>query len=706
MQLELFISDAPPTVTDVYRLIEHGDNAVYQIILKCDRVVLDIETFDPDPPLKNNIPTPRKGTPLNPIEGAVRLVQVRAGGINYIWDFGKRYERVDGSSTVQFLTELLEDPQRRVIGHNINFDLRFLRWQYGIRSRCLVGDTMLGAKVYFGDFGADKTEKRKTPPVFKGGYGLKNLVERWLKKPVDKTEQQSDWGEPLTKAQLCYAALDVQYTEELYDFFVALYTDPMSLFPGVEKIQQLHSDTLIDAWELENKVVTRTIDTEVAGMPCDREMLLAQIEEVTAIYDRERAVWRERLNGAEYTKRAAIIDWVRAEYNLEISSTKKEVILKHAAEYPLLKELIRATALKSYLDNLHSLEVSSRADGRIHTILKHPTGCGRFASGATSISARFPNMQSIGSKLNPQLKEYNLPPIRASIRAPKGRVFAVVDLAAAHARIASGLANDRAAIEGLNDDSVDNHSKVAAFVAQGQGYDWTDDYIINAKSDKTHEHNKSAKLYRDTAKNTYYGWMNGAGAKRIQQQMTANTGIEPDLDAVRAAVTGCTKIYPGLDDFKRGWLDLVSQNKVKIDGRMFVILQPPGTPGRRLIEADCSRYESGKRIVPENPQWDDWKAPYTKTLGETWQYTEAIAVKTGFIKAWELADEHPEWELVITNVVHDELDPECNTEYAAQAISAVNDVFNDTFQDFLTNGVLSGKDTDWRKLVVDSWADK
>jgi hypothetical protein len=80
-------------------------------------------------------------------------------------------------------------------------------------------------------------------------------------------------------------------------------------------------------------------------------------------------------------------------------------------------------------------------------------------------------------------------------------------------------------------------------------------------------------------------------------------------------------------------------------------------------------------------------------------------MKNAFIQVCAKAQQHPEWELKVINVVHDELDCEVNSRYATEAITAANNIVGDCFKAQLKY-VDDGRSTDWKKLTVKSWADK
>jgi hypothetical protein len=71
----------------------------------------------------------------------------------------------------------------------------------------------------------------------------------------------------------------------------------------------------------------------------------------------------------------------------------------------------------------------------------------------------------------------------------------------------------------------------------------------------------------------------------------------------------------------------------------------------------------------------------------------------------ELREQHPEWNLEVINYVHDEIDIEVDSEFADIAVPMVNDIIGDCFKEQLKY-VHDGRETDWKKLIVKSWADK
>lgn len=102
------------------------------------------------------------------------------------------------------LRDPLEDPDRAVIMHGSDFDLRLLSRDLGIRLRGLV-DTQIQASL----IGVES-------------LGLAALLEDRLGVKLSKKYQRADWADrPLTEGMLAYAANDTRYLATLTDLLGA-----------------------------------------------------------------------------------------------------------------------------------------------------------------------------------------------------------------------------------------------------------------------------------------------------------------------------------------------------------------------------------------------------------------------------------------------------------------------------------------------------
>lgn len=657
-------------------------------------IAFDLETFgNPVTTGKRKKVTKINNDGLNHHKGHIRLMQLSTPNVDLIIDLGGRDEdREERAKACQPMTdlvqELLANPHTVVAGHNIHFDLRFMATKYDFVGGVNIWDTMLGVQVYLGNYGGSKKKA-----VLDGGYSLKNCASRFLGAEVDKTEQTSDWGAALTQSQLDYAAQDSQVTLQLFDAVKNLYHDGSNT---------LNHEGLYRAWKLECDFLTPLVKTELTGMGVDMEELERQLTELENCVKPLMKEWDSLCPNIKPTQSKALKEYLNGQ-GLHLAKMDKATV----AQYPdnrLLQIRSELTAIKTYKDRLLSFKHSAiEHGGRVKTQYRSLTGTGRTSSGGGNTLkttpnpdrfpgwgekklAEFPNLQSISSKQNPAIKAFGLANPRKCIVPGDGRGMAVIDLAAAHARIAADKSGDEIAIAGMNDDSIDNHSRVAAFVAQALGYEWDWQKIATLRKQDTPD-GRRAKLFRETAKNTFYGFLNGAGALRVQEQIAANSGEIVDIEAVKLAVKGCEDLYPRLTAYKRELTTTIEKNQMVVEGKTVYVNNQCGDSHILLLANDQGRI------------------PYTQALASTWSRIEATAIKRAFIDAWKLSDLRPEWKLKVTNIVHDELDIEYDKAYEAEVVPSINKIVGDHFQSMLEN-VSDGRTEDWTKLVADNWSEK
>lgn len=646
-----------------------NENLLTQItdIETWDTVSFDIETYGSD--AKNN-----EG--LHPRKGHIRLIQISNGKKVYYCDFGGRGKNdiTKFNKFTDLLIKKLQDKQTKIIGHNIKFDLSFIAWKFNIREFTNVYDTLIGVKIFCGDY--------SNVGVLPGGHSLKNLSKHFLDEVIDKTEQKSDWGSnELTTSQIKYSAYDPYYTFHLYERIEDLYAKPAKY--GFEKLAQTG---IRESWVLENQVISSAIELELNGLSIDRELGQSMLKEYESHQHELLKQWGELVPGINYTQTQKLKDYLNQKYNLQLNKLSKTQIaeLYNLDEITLLSKL---RAIKVPIQQIESLLRSSEDTGRIQTVFNTLTGTGRFSSGNSKKFKDLPNLQSISSKDNPALKEFNLPKVRQCIKPKINIAFGVIDLAAAHARIASDSAKDTNSIASFNDDSIDNHSKVAVYVAKALGHDTTWEEIQANKKKQPY------KNYRDTAKNTYYGWLNGAGALRIQEQIKSNSLQTVPIEACKAAIKGCEELYPNIVNFRNELMtDLVKdENLLYVNNNVFIINKVKKVNNRILHK---TKLNNG--VVD---------LPYTQILAAIWSRTEATVLKKSLLDIIDLSHKNPKWDLKAVNYVHDEINVEFNISYAIEVLTEVRDIIGDNFKSVL-EAVSDGRESNPLNLLAKDWSEK
>jgi len=286
------------------------------------RVGFDLETFNRRTDLW------RHKASLSPsLGGEIRLAQISDGLTTWIVDVG-----VIGDFAVDWLNDLARDPNRTLIGHNLLFEATFLT-AAGIRPLCQWWDTMLACQV-IGDLPSNS---------------LASAAEHYLKQPLDKTEQTSDWGGALTASQLRYAALDAVIVLDLARTLQ----------------QELEATGQVDAHRLDCQMISPCADGQVRGLAVDVDAALEAQKQ--ARVEREALVEQvhQQLNLENYRNPLKLKEALTAHLGEELPNTKDKT-LKRFESYPAVALLRQLKALDNELKEVGwLLREAELTDGRV-----------------------------------------------------------------------------------------------------------------------------------------------------------------------------------------------------------------------------------------------------------------------------------------------------------------------------------------------------
>jgi DNA polymerase I len=455
-------------------------------------------------------------TELDPYRGELRLVQLSDGANTKVVDlrgFGSgRWSVASGQSgaseTVKALRanpdlaplrDLLGSTRQVKIAHNAKFDCKWVRHHLG----CEVGnvyDTYLASVL----ISAGEGERR---------HGLADLVQFFLGRTLDKSEQVSDWGaNELSHSQIEYAAKDAAIMPEV----------------RAKVHERIVADGLENVLKLENECVMPIAEMELNGFYLDRSRWREQLEKVTKIQVRAAGelqnmlaagVAQASLFGAPQINLDSHPQVMDALLNLGVpmpNTTRAWELQPLADEYPVVAKLLEyrgvAKSISSFGENI--LEFIEPATERIHADFRQigaPTG--RFACSR-------PNLQQI-----PHEQEY-----RRCFRAPDGKSLVIADYSQIELRILADFSDDRNFIEAF-ESGKDFHAATAAQVFGIKAEDVTADQ-------------------RSFAKRLNFGVVYGLGASRFAM-MTGLTQTEAESTLRRYFST-----YPKMDE----WLRVQSKN--------------------------------------------------------------------------------------------------------------------------------------------------
>jgi DNA polymerase-1 len=195
-------------------------------------------------------------TELEPHHGELRLIQLSNGRNTKVIDlrpFGTNGE-LRTNPALAPLRDLLASDKQSKIAHNAKFDTKWVRHKLGVEVGS-VYDTYLASIL----IGAGDGERR---------HGLADVVQFFLQRTLDKTEQRSDWSaNELSQSQVEYAARDAAIMPEV----------------RAKLDERIDSDGLRGALELENACVVPVAEMELNGFYLDESRWREQLDKVSVI---------------------------------------------------------------------------------------------------------------------------------------------------------------------------------------------------------------------------------------------------------------------------------------------------------------------------------------------------------------------------------------------------------------------------------------
>ncbi|MGL6343617.1 MAG: hypothetical protein ACRC80_31295 [Waterburya sp.] len=391
------------------------------------------------------------------------------------------------------------------------------------------------------------------------GYDLKSVAERLLNKGVDKTEQKSDWSQPLlSNSQLNYAATDVVVT---YDCFMELckrlrkWDSIPDLFGNPCKYK------LTEIAKIECEAIPAFVEMVLTGQPVDIE----KAKEVKAQY--EKAIddlYKPVLDKIKLPYSAQSIKLTKAiseVYNIQLknsdgaNSSKSSVLFEYycqTKEEDLLRlSLVRS--LKKSVDAIEGLILSSElynGYARGGYVSLGNTGSGRSTCGSDRKNKSNPstfealNLQNLPNPIeHPLLEKYRLPSIRSIITNKSDKGMFLQDLSASHLRLAASNSGDGGLIDILS--LKDPHALVTSQMFGIAGKPRSMDYCLeNRKTDA------DVQYYRSIAKVALYTQFNDGKAFTFKQSLNksfVNVSIEDCEKAQQALVES----FPGYTSYAR-----------------------------------------------------------------------------------------------------------------------------------------------------------
>jgi len=367
--------------------------------------------FQNDLLLTNYVSLDTETTGLDVFNDTLTLLQTKLNGNIYIFDVVKM-----GISYVTYICNLIEASSKTVIGHNLDFDLRFVKLNTGVLFTH-VHDTMLTEMLIYNGM----KSHTKYP-------SLLELVNKYKGILLNKEIRKNFIGNTeITQDMLIYSAEDVEYLDYIMGEQLKLISASgqskvldleMKVLPVVVSMELNGIKVNVDKWNgvvestkktvegIKNDLINNLVTTSVAcnkytnalelfnlmGM-LGKNISVKQQDLLTGITDISYITTYVRDN-ININSSKQLLNILTNIYNIDVKDTNEKTLNKLSSKYPIIKELITYRGYEKELSSFSSgyLDKICPKTGRIHTSYNQLGAVtGRFSS-------ENPNMQNVKGK--------------------------------------------------------------------------------------------------------------------------------------------------------------------------------------------------------------------------------------------------------------------------------------------------------------------
>jgi len=451
---------------------------------------------------------------------------------------------------VKLFKEVLET--KRVIGHNLKFDLQFL-YNYGIVPT-KVYDTMIVEQVLYLGY-----------PSNVKSYSLKSVAWERLHTDIDKTVRGEIIWRGLDANVIVYAAGDVTYLEKIMQ----------------SQIAECRRKECIKAAQLECDAVPAMAYLEWCGIMLDRDKWKAKMKMDEVNLEKRRKALNSFVEERPFlhgfvtidlqgdlftgfdTSPKCHINWDSSKQVIQLckvlgfDTTVQDKKTGEDKDSVLEKTLktqkgISDEFLKLYFDYKESSKVVSTygqghlnainpKTGRIHTTFKQiGASSGRMSCGSKQSNTDLAKALGISPSACAYPNLQQLPadePTRSSFVAPEGNLMVSADFSAEESRLGADIYQDKEFIKEFLERSGDMHSMFAWAVFKKECQECGCTSVSDVK--------KKAPQWRKAVKAVEFAYMFGAAAHTISQ--AANCSEEQ----AQAYIDALDKEFTGVSSFAK-----------------------------------------------------------------------------------------------------------------------------------------------------------
>jgi len=473
-------------------------DVTYRLITSTKELEIALRSLEQSPILGLDCET----TGLDPHIHTIRLIQIAAPSQPVILIDLPQIAPCDRHP----LQQILSSPAIKIT-HNGKFDWQFLA-QAGLQPAPPFFDTQLAYQVL--------TAGLKT------SLSLQTLAQKLLNIALDKTQQVSDWSQPLTSKQLQYAAVDAAILLELYPILVKKLERSHLL-----KIAQLefHCMPAVAQMELNGMLLDLfRWQTLGAKLECDRDTALHQLSQLRIAGNAQMSLLPEMTDTINPNSHQQVLAALQSA-GIPVNSTNQKELVPLAKQYPVIRALldyrhlskITATFADSLPKHIHPVT------GRIHpTYYQLGARSGRF-------SCRNPPLQTIPRDAA----------ARTCFVAAPGCQIIRADYSQIELRIVARLSGD-ARMQRAYRKGEDLHRLTASLVTG------------KAIADVSEEDRRLAKAIN-------FGLIYGMGAAKLQSYAETKYGVTLSLEQAKAFRKCFFEAYAGVAE----WHETIKRSYIR-----------------------------------------------------------------------------------------------------------------------------------------------
>ncbi len=373
----------------------------------------------------------------------IRLIQLGNNKEIFLLDIFKLKPYLD-----YFLLDLKELLEKKgIIGHFLKFDIKFLIGNFNIFPQ-IVFDTFIVSKLLF-------------PNLPK--YNLSFIYHYLTSKPLDKTEQSSNWGAlELSKSQLEYAAKDILVLQEilpiLMDKISKLPKPNLKLSGSISKTFSLYHPVFLT----ELFLVPFISKLEIEGIYLD-ENKIKNIE--SKIKDNYSQIYYKifKEEGIRLDRQNELKHWFNKKFGIKVNSPNvSEEILNSLPNTEIKILLKNFFKIKRALNKIEEIKKNLK-NNRIFPEVK------QIASQTGRMYFTEPNIQNIPRE------------IKGIIKAKKGNKLIIADYSQIELRIAAEYVKEEKMIKAFKENK-DLHKFTASLIFNKDYSEINDDERKKAKA--------------------------------------------------------------------------------------------------------------------------------------------------------------------------------------------------------------------------------